>query len=145
SGTGLATAAPQRGVPGRFHSGGEIREHERFERGHRGVVIAPFYGGWYDPFWYGWGAPSYFGAYGTPNPYVGGIRLDVKPHTGEVVVDDSDAGKVDQFNGAFQSLDLTPGPHHIEIRTPGYQTLSFDAYIQPEHTTHYKARLDPLT
>jgi|SRR5581483_10302880 len=145
SGAGVAAAAPQHEAHGRFRGGTEAHERGRFERNHGRVVIAPFYGGFYDPFWYGWGAPYYYGAYGTVNPYVGGIRLDVKPHTGDVFVDGSYAGKVDEYNGAFQSLDLAPGSHHIEIRTPGYQALSFDTYIQPEHTTHYKARLAPLT
>src|SRR5579872_6809154 len=96
---GLAIAAPPHEAHGRFHGGGEFREHERFGRNHGGVIIAPYYR--YDPFWYGWGQPYYFGAYGTANLYVGGIRLDVKPHTGDVYVDGSYAGKVDEYNGTF--------------------------------------------
>src|SRR5215467_12081427 len=137
----LTAAAPQREAHGRFHKSGDMRERERFERHHGGVIIAPYYRGWNDPFW----DPYYLGTGAASNPYVGGIRLDVKPHTGEVFVDGSFAGKVDEYNGALQSLDLMQGGHRIEIRTPGYQTLSFDTYVQPNHTTHYKARLVPLT
>ena len=94
----------------------------------------------YNPYWYGW--PYYYGDYSIA-PYAGGIRLDVKPSDGEVFVDGNYAGRVSEFDGAFQSLDLTPGAHQIEVRTPGYQPLSFTTYIQPDHTVHYKARLVP--
>jgi hypothetical protein len=151
-GVGIATAAPQHGgvhggvqaMPrGSVQHGPAFRGnvgHEHFEHHGGGVVIAPFYGGWYDPYWYGWGSPYYYGGYVVSTS---GIRLDVKPHSGEVYVDGNYAGPVSDFNGVFQSLDLTPGGHQIDIRTPGYQTLTFTTYIQPGHVTHYKARLVP--
>jgi hypothetical protein len=114
-----------------------------------GRAIAPsyrFYGpafGWgfaYDPFWYG---PV--GMYVVPAGAVtGGLRLEVTPKTAEVYVDGAYAGSVDDFDGHFQHLDLTPGGHHIDVGAPGFQPLSFDTYIQPDHTTDYKTTMVPV-
>jgi hypothetical protein len=60
-----------------------------------------------------------------------------------VFVDGTYAGVVDDFNGHFQHLDLTPGGHRIDVRQPGFQPLTFQVYIQPGHTTDYKAALEP--
>ena len=44
------------------------------------------------------------------------------------------AGAVDDFDGTFQKLKLEPGPHRIEIRLEGYETLSFEVRILPDKT-----------
>jgi hypothetical protein len=111
--------------------------------GHVIVRPYPFYPafGWgYDPFWYGWG-PS---AYPYAGPVTGGLRVEVTPKTAQVFVDGYFAGVVDDFNGHFHHLDLTPGGHTIEIHAPGFQPLKFSTYIQPDHTSHYKANMVPL-
>ncbi len=114
------------------------------------VVVAPFYGYGsfgFDPFWYGPG----WGYYGDGYPYVvpggetGGLRLEVTPKTAAVLVDGYYAGVVDDFDGHFQHLDMTPGGHRIEIQQPGFQPLTFQAYVQPDHTSDYKGALAPVT
>lgn len=120
--------------------------------GYYGYYGDPF---WDDPYW-GFGYPAYgypgygYPAYGYAAPYVvppgsvtGGLRIEVTPKTAEVYVDGYYAGIVDDFNGHFQHVDLTPGSHHIEVRAPGYETLTFDVNIQADHTTHYKGSLVP--
>ncbi len=111
-----------------------------------------FYGprvGWgvaYSPFWYGPGYPYYagYGPYGVaPYAVTGGLRLEVSPKTAQVFVDGYGAGVVDDFDGHFQHLNLTPGGHRIEVSAPGFQTLTFDTLIQPDHTTDYKAQMLP--
>src|SRR5581483_3966847 len=116
------------------------------------VVVGRYYAapriGFYDPFWYGprWG---YYGSFGYGYPYGwpvdnhGSLRLQVTPKTAQVFVDGGYAGTVDQFDGHFQHLDLTPGKHHVEIQQPGFAPLMFDSYIQPGHTTDYQAVLAP--
>ena len=110
---------------------------------------------YYDPFWSDWGyanGPGYVDpGYGYASPYMvppdavtGRVRIEVTPDTAEVYVDGYDAGSVDDFDGHFQHLDLTPGQHHIEVRAPGYATLTFDTIIQPDHTTHFKGRMAPM-
>lgn len=106
--------------------------------------------GYYNPFWgyWGYGYPGY----GYPVPYVvpagvvtGGLRLEVQPDTAQVYVDGAYAGIVDDFNGHFHHLDMTPGPHRIDVTAQGYQTLTFDVLVQADHTTHYKGSLVPMS
>jgi hypothetical protein len=129
--------------------------------GYSGIGLG--YGGLgllYDPFWpeYGFGYSGYGYGYGrgpvgsysgygfAPDPFdglgpTGSIRLNVEPRLGDVYVDGYFAGIVDDFDGHFQHLDLTAGPHHIEISAPGYETLVVDVTIQPHHKVEYRGAL----
>ncbi len=110
----------------------------------------PYY---YDPFWasgaFGWSPMMYapwslmwgtagWGAYpmwgGSTTFNTGALRLRVRPRDAQVFVDGYFAGVVDQFDGTFQSLRLAPGGHKIEVRMPGFETLTFDVHIQPDRT-----------
>jgi PEGA domain len=106
-----------------------------------------------DPFLFGYTysgfayLPGYSG-YPALAPYpfeidgpTGGLRLKVEPKEAQVYVDGYYAGLVDDFNGHFQHLDMTAGPHHVEIRAPGYEPLAFDMTIQAHHTTEYRGAL----
>ncbi|MCC7417447.1 MAG: PEGA domain-containing protein [Acidobacteria bacterium] len=93
------------------------------------------YGGYYDP--YGPGR-----RYRSPWFYdEGQLRLKVKPTWAEVYIDGYYAGVVDEFDGFFQRLRLDAGPHQIEIRAGGYETLTLDVRIDPGRTTTYEGRL----
>jgi hypothetical protein len=120
-----------------------------------GVVsdsVWPMYGNGYGQASYAYGYGStwpYFG-YGATFPFddfgdQGSLRLQVQPKDAQVYVDGYYAGIVDEFDGHFQHLDLSPRPHHVEIRAPGYQPLAFDVVIQPHHKTDYRGRLLPST
>jgi hypothetical protein len=113
----------------------------------------------YDPFWLGYPGDAY-GLTGSipgdwlgvdaPSPFdtqgpTGALRLKIHPKDAQVYVDGYYAGVVDDFNGHFQHLDLVPGPHHVEVRAPGRQSLEFDVVIQARHTTMYEGTLAPLT
>jgi len=74
---------------------------------------------------------------------MGKLRLQVDQRLAQVYVDGYYAGIVDEFDGHFQHLDLTPGPHHIQIDQAGYAPLSFDVNIVARHTTDYRARMAP--
>jgi hypothetical protein len=135
-----ATPAWARGVP----HGGAV-----FHRGFAAprVVVVPTYGvygpafgwGFYDPFWYGPVAP-----YVVPSGVMtGDLRLEVTPKSAEVFVDGGYAGVVNDFNGHFHHLSVTPGGHRIEISAPGFEALTFNAYVQPDRTTDYKANMIP--
>ncbi|HEY7291064.1 MAG TPA: hypothetical protein VH583_14605 [Vicinamibacterales bacterium] len=94
------------------------------------------WGGAY-PFWWGPVVP-YVIPYGV---VTGGLRLEVTPKTAQVFVDGAYAGVVDDFNGHFQHLDLAPGGHRIEISAQGFEPLTFNTYVQPDHTIDYKATM----
>jgi hypothetical protein len=138
----------------------------------RGRPSSPYYGagsGWpydgvyggafglglygYDPLWDGMDASLY--SYGEAYPFpsgdpsspaseyaTGGLRLDVRPSSAEVIVDGYLAGVVDEFNGHFQHLDLVCGPHHVEVRAPGYTSVQFDVNIEPHQTIKYHGKLN---
>lgn len=131
--------------------------------------VWPYYGtalglgglGFYtDPLWSGYAYPDF--AYGSaalwpdagyaglaPYPFdadgaTGGLRLKVEPKQAQVYVDGYYAGIVDDFNGHFQHLDLTPGAHHVEIRDQlAFQPLAFDVVIQAHRTIEYRGVLSP--
>ena len=136
-------------------------------RGAVGVRVAPrvvvrgyyspyYYGGFYDPFWYGyygWYGPGWYGAqygyppYGYQRGYYGGgasLKLEVTPKEAQVFVDGYYAGVVDDFDGIFQSLDLAPGEHDVQLYLPGYRSVQQKVYLQPGKTFRVKYALEPL-
>ena len=116
---------------------------------------------YYDPFWWGywtypygyvwdplWAEPAYYGEegyYGQEPVGQGGLKLKVEPKSAEVYVDGNLAGTVDDFDGVFQRLELEAGPHHVEIRAPGYRTVGFDVRIDPDQTVTYRGELQLLS
>jgi hypothetical protein len=116
------------------------------------------YGLFWDPWWgyasgwgsgWGWGS-AYVGGYGggayqgPAYQVYGGLRLKMKPKEAEVFVDGYFAGIVDDFDGAFQQLNLDVGPHRIEVRHPGHEPLAFEIRTQPDEKITYKGKLKPL-
>jgi hypothetical protein len=74
----------------------------------------------------------------------GGIRLDVPQKDATVVVDGFYVGVVEEFDDDLHHLDLPPGPHHLELQAPGYQTLAFDVNVQPGQTIRYRSSMRPI-
>ncbi len=143
------------GRGGRAAPRGRVAQRGRGGRGAgRRVVVRnryyPYYGysGFYGYPYYGYGYgyvgyPYYGGGYYGGGNYsnTGSVRLKVKPRDAEVLVDGYFVGSVDDFDGAFQSLHLEPGPKHIAVRSPGFETLSFDVRILPGRKTTYEANM----
>ena len=59
-------------------------------------------------------------------------------------VDGYYVGIVDAFDGIFQKLHIDSGPHRIEVRAPGYEPLTFDVRITPDHSTTYQGEMKKL-
>ena len=113
--------------------------------GYRYPYYAPYYGYPY-PYYYG-GYPSYgYGAYPgygyPPASYVsaqpgytyGGVHIEGAPPDAQVLADGYYVGVVDDFDGPFQHLNLTAGPHRIEIRMGDSQPIAFDVNVPPGQT-----------
>jgi len=117
---------------------------------------------YYDPYWWdGWGYPYDYGygyspywdtgAYGAGGYAAeepqgqGALKLKVEPKDAEVYVDGYYMGTVDDFNGVFQRMDLEVGPHHVEIRAPGFRTVAFDIRIELNDTVTYRGELQLLS
>ena len=81
-----------------------------------------------------------YGSYGYP---VGELRLKVEPRDAQVFIDGYYAGRVDDFDGVFQSLRLEEGEYQVEIVLPGYEPLAFDVRIFPGEKTTYEGDLIP--
>jgi hypothetical protein len=113
-----------------------------------------FYGGYpyYSPYYYPYG---YYGAYGYGYPYGyggeyyvggdrarghGGVQIKDAPKDAQVFADGYYAGSVDDFDGAFQHLDLEAGPHRIEIREQGRPAVTFEVNVRPGETVTYHAK-----
>ncbi len=122
----------------------------------------PWYGSWYpwglgswglgfymwDPYYYGWGRPfgydyGYYGGYAGRYDDTGAVRVQVKPRDAQVFVDGYYVGVVDEFDGTFQRLRLDTGPHRIEIRKDGFETLRFDVRVTFDHTITLRGELKP--
>ena len=102
------------------------------------------YGYDYDPNWDPTEAagPGYSG---DEQVGIGGLKLKVEPASAEVLVDGYYMGTVNDFNGVFQRMELTAGPHHVEIQAPGFRAIAFDVRIEPNDTVTYRGELQPLS
>jgi hypothetical protein len=86
--------------------------------------------------WGGWGYPY---PYQYPYDRYGrryfdnsaDLRIQATPRETEVYVDGSRAGIVDDFDGIFQRLHLTPGDHEITLYLAGFRTWSETRYFGP--------------
>jgi hypothetical protein len=114
------------------------------------------YGGYGYGYPYAYGYPYGYYGYGYPYGYppygyggyarggygggYGGVRIQGAPHEAQVFADGYYAGNVDDFDGAFQHLDLEGGAHQIEIRIPGQPPLQYDVNVQPGQTLNLHVR-----
>ena len=109
---------------------------------HRGGFV--FVGGYfYDPFFgpYPWWSPSVY-PYGYFPEYddSADVRVDVKPKDAAVYVDGYYAGIVDDFDGFFQRLTLSPGQHDLTVYLEGFRTAHQRLYLSRRSTykLHYQ-------
>jgi hypothetical protein len=72
---------------------------------------------------------------------MGGVSFEITPTTAQVFVDGSYVGTAGEFGATTQPLGLTPGRHQIEIRAPGYRTMSFDVDIVAGQVVPYQGKL----
>ena len=135
--------------------------------GFGGVGFGSYYGSFYDPYVFYDPYSPWYGSYGAMEPMDlrramdirmlparlrlsilyysiladGELRLKIKPRDAQVFVDGYYVGIVDDFDGVFQRLHLPSGPHRIEVRAPGYETLTFDVQIRFDETTKFEGDL----
>jgi hypothetical protein len=119
----------------------------------RAVVVRGhvFIGGYfYDPF-YGpypwWPRTAYSYWYFPVYDNRAEVFLRVQPEAAEeaaVYVDGFYAGVVDDFNGVFQSLPLTPGGHTIVLYLEGYRTVRHNFYLSPGSSFKLRSMMERL-
>jgi hypothetical protein len=120
-------------------------EHAVVVRGHvfvGGYFYDPFFGPY--PWWPRTAYPYwYFPVYDSRAD----VRLRVEPEDAEnaaVYVDGFYAGIVDDFNGVFQALPLTPGGHTIVLYLEGYRTVRHSIYLRPASVFTLRATMERL-
>ncbi len=129
-----------------FQSEAESHGRVRF---YRYYPAWPYYwGGYYSypAFYYGgyYGAPYSRIYYGYSDRAPSALRLEIKPVEAEVYVDGYLAGIVDEFDGFFQRLNLTPGAHDIVIYLDGYRTIREKLYLSPGASYKIRRAMEPL-
>jgi hypothetical protein len=72
-------------------------------------------------------------------PRVGYLQLLVQPARAHVYVDGFYKGTVSDIG---RLLPIEAGPRRIELRAPGYETVTFDVKIVPDETITYEADLE---
>jgi hypothetical protein len=108
-----------------------------------------FYGGFY----YGY-SPYYYSGYYGYSPYyygsrggygygyrTGSLRLLVEPREVRVYVDGYYAGIVDDFDGIFQRLNLSPGRHEITFKLEGFRSYRVRVYVPLDQTVKIHHRM----
>jgi hypothetical protein len=73
------------------------------------------------------------------------VRIQVKPAEASVYVDGYFAGKVEDFDGAFQRLHVTPGEHEIVVYLEGYRSLHQKLYLSPHGNRKIEGTLERLS
>ena len=73
-----------------------------------------------------------------------GVSFEITPDTAAVYVDGQYVGSVANFAPTLQPLALTPGRHHLEVRSPGYQTMVFDADVVPGQVIPFQGTMQPV-
>ncbi len=109
--------------------------------------------GWWGPgyasslWWPGygwWGGPALY----APPYAMWGLTSDarflVKPRETEVYVDGALAGIVDQYDGVFQSLTLSPGTHRISLYLDGHRRHDANIYVAPGSTLKLRHTMEAL-
>ena len=111
--------------------------------GHVSVSVGvgfPFYDPWYG--FYGYPYSPYFYPYPYAYPYYydpgASIRVEATPKEAEVYVDGYYAGRVDDFDGMFQRLPVTPGEHDIELYMDGYRAAKQHVLLSPRKSFKLK-------
>ena len=110
------------------------------------VYIVPVYGFDHLPLAQA-GTPGYFPDASSDQeerPLVGTLRLEVESPGAvlELYVDGHYVETPANFNG---EVALEAGPHIIEIRAPGYETLQLDVNIAPDRLITYRGSLTPAS
>jgi hypothetical protein len=71
-------------------------------------------------------------------------RIQVTPKEAEVYVDGRLVGKVSEFDGFTQRLEVPPGGHELVVYLDGYRTIHEKLYFQPGTSYKIKGSMEKL-
>jgi hypothetical protein len=134
----------------RFVHGAQFPPRPGFFAGHGGYVPGAVYGyaGAYDPY-VSMLTPEeqlYYRYVERRFPILsGGLVLETLPDLTQVFIDGFFVGVAEEFGLRGHPMDLAIGPHRIELRAPGYETVSFSVNIEPNTIVRYRGDLQSLS
>jgi hypothetical protein len=107
-----------------------------------------FIGGYfYNPTWGPypwWPRPLYPYRYAPVYDARASLRVAATPREAYVYVDGFYAGRVDDFDGTFQRLHLTPGGHELVLYLAGFRTERRHVYLGPGTSMTLRVALERL-
>jgi hypothetical protein len=68
----------------------------------------------------------------------GALVLEGVPDNAQVLVDGYYVGLAEEFGPGRRALSLDAGAHRIELRAPGYDTVTFSVRIEPSGIVRYR-------
>jgi hypothetical protein len=71
----------------------------------------------------------------------GGVSFEITPDTAAVFVDGTYVGTAATFGPMSPPLGLIAGRHHIEVRAPGYRTMTFDSDVTAGQVVPYQGTM----
>jgi hypothetical protein len=74
----------------------------------------------------------------------GRLVLESLPDNAQVYVDGFYVGLVQEFGLRGRALDLPAGVHHVELRAPGYESVTFSVIIKPNDIVRYRGDMQAL-
>ena len=119
------------------------------------IVLPPIYSSPYYPFGYVYGTPYYETSMAETyrmsmaESYLrrqheiprGGLMLEGLPAAAQVFADGQYVGLAQEFGVGGGTINLDAGSHQIELRAPGYETISFSVRIEPNSLVRYRGEM----
>lgn len=68
----------------------------------------------------------------------GGLVLETAQGAAQVFVDGNYVGLAEDFRSDRRAIELSAGAHHIELRSPGYDPLTFNVIIGANNIVRYR-------
>jgi hypothetical protein len=144
---GTSSGPVRPGPPGQFNSR-LVFKPNAFFAGRRPNVLWfgywGFYAGW-EPWTQGDALPADAPLVPTPELPTGGLQLDVEPRRTLVYVDGIYAGVAGDFSGYYHHLELTAGPHRVDLISKGYLPQTVGIVVTPGQTQTYRSALSWTT
>jgi hypothetical protein len=76
-----------------------------------------------------------------PKKTTGSVRIKANPGTASVYIDGALAGKVEEFSGLNDRLEIEGGRHTLEVRAEGYVTKTQEINVKVDTTQTVRINL----
>jgi hypothetical protein len=74
----------------------------------------------------------------------GALLLQTVPGVAQVFIDGYYVGVAEEFGLGGRAINLDAGAHHVELRAPGYETLTFRVVIESNNIVRYRGEMQGI-